>query len=105
MGKICPPDTYGAIRVNSLLLSELVIEKGLKDFILISDIEGAEAAFLYADSSALDNCSQLFIELHAVNWNGIDYTVKDLRKRIEFLGFQQMEQRGMNFYYIRYEGK
>ena len=83
LGRICSPDTKGAIKVDTVLLSEVVATNVEEDFILISDIEGAEAAFLFSDSSALENCNQLFIELHPVNWNGTDLQVKDLQKQIE----------------------
>lgn len=105
LGRICDADTKGAIRVETALLSNLVQQNVQDDYILISDIEGAEAAFLFADSDALNQCQQLFIELHPVSWKGVDFEVKDLRARIDFLGFEEIEQRGMNFYYTRNENR
>ena len=103
LGRICDPETEGAIEVEAVLLSRIVEDEVDGEFVLISDVEGAESAFLFSDSDALKNCSQLFIELHPVNWNGVDLTVQDLREQIESLGFIEKEQRGTNFYYTRHE--
>lgn len=101
LGKICEKESKNAVRVETLLLSDLVEQKD--NYILISDIEGAEAAFLFSDSDCLDSCQQLFIELHAIQWKGVQYEVQDLTERIESLGFTEVEKRGMNYYYTRYE--
>lgn len=103
LGRICDPGTEGAIEVQAMLLSKIVEREVHNEFVLISDVEGAESAFLFSDSNALDNCAQLFIELHPVNWNGIDLSVNDLREQIKSLGFVEKEQRGTNFYYTRHE--
>ncbi len=105
LGRICDAETEGAIEVEAVLLSKIVEEKVTDEFVLISDVEGAESAFLFSDSSALKNCSQLFIELHPVNWNSVDLSVDDLRQQITSLGFVEQEQRGTNFYYTRHEEK
>lgn len=105
LGRICDADTEGAIEVKAVLLSELLRQEVTEEYILISDVEGAESAFLFSDSEALKNCSQLFIELHPVKWNGVELSVDDLRQRIESLGFIEKEQKGTNFYYTRHEEK
>ena len=105
LGRICSPETEGAIKVDTVLLSEIVSKNIEDEFILISDVEGAEAAFLFSDSMALEKCNQLFIELHPVCWNGVQLEVKDLQERIELLGFKEEEQRGTNFYYSRHGKK
>lgn len=103
LGRICDAETEGAIEVKAVLLSDIVKEKVKDAFVLISDVEGAESAFLYNDAQALKKCTQLFIELHPVNWNGVELSVDDLRKQITSLGFEEKEQRGTNFYYARHE--
>jgi FkbM family methyltransferase len=105
LGRICDAQTEGAIKVDTVLLSDIVKKNVKDDFVLISDVEGAEAAFLYSDSDALESCNQLFIELHPVNWKGRELSVTELQQRIELLGFVQNEQRGMNFYYSRHGKK
>ena len=95
MGRIFSSKPEGAIKVNTVLHIEIVT----------NNFEGAEAAFLFSYSKALDNCEQLFIEFHPVSWNRVQLEVKDLQEQIELLGFKEKEQRGTNFYYSRHGKK
>jgi FkbM family methyltransferase len=51
--------------VPALTLREIVSRMGIAEFDLVSDIEGAEAAFLLQDPGALTGCRRAVIELHA----------------------------------------
>ena len=101
LGRLCAEDTPGAVKVNAVTLSTIVKNAATAEYILISDIEGAEAAFLYSDVACLQSCKQLFIELHPITWNGQQLTIDDLVKRIESLGFVMIDQRGANFYFTK----
>ena len=50
----------------------------LASYVLVADIEGAEAAILEQDAEALAGCQQIVIELHRVERGGRVHTVDDL---------------------------
>lgn len=102
-GRICDANEEGAVVIPSIPLSKLVSKHIKKDYILISDIEGAEAAFLFHDEKSLENCRQLFIELHPVEWNGKKYSVPDMVDRIIELGFELEATKFSNFYFSKDE--
>ena len=74
--------TVQEIDVPASTVSKLVSENGLRDFVLISDIEGAEAGFIFADSSELDGCKQMIIELHDTKYQGRDLRWQDLLQEL-----------------------
>ncbi|WP_232064737.1 hypothetical protein [Rhodocytophaga rosea] len=60
----------------------------VSEFVLISDIEGAEIDYIMNDVQAFKNCRQLIVELHATEYQGKKYTINDLKKLIvDRLGF------------------
>ncbi|PHR30923.1 MAG: hypothetical protein COA38_09345 [Fluviicola sp.] len=99
LGKLTDCKTNSSIDVKGSSLGKLVKSRKLDEFILISDIEGAEAAFLFHDDNCLDKCDQLFIELHSVIWNGRKLEIQDFVNRILSLGFSLVEQVKANFYF------
>ena len=101
LGRLCEASTEGAIQVKSIALSDLLRENQIGEYVLISDIEGAEVAFLFDDAECLKDCEQLFIELHEVEWDGRLYTVDILVNRILSLGFERVLQDNTNFYFRR----
>lgn len=101
LGRLCTADTPNAIRVETITLNTVVSTLRDTDYVLISDIEGAEAAYLFSDTECLKACRQLFIELHPVTWNGAQLSIDDLVSRIQLLGFELVEQRGANFYFTQ----
>ncbi len=49
----------------------------------MSDIEGAEAEFIFEDSNFLkERCKQMIVELHETNFKNHIYTKKDLASAI-----------------------
>ena len=79
-------------------LSSLLTKFSLTDFFLISDIEGAEAFFLFQDAHALDNCKGLIIELHEVAIQDKLYSIEDMVSAIEKKGFNIVERHGPNLF-------
>lgn len=53
-----------SVAVPAVTLSALLDAHDLEEYALVSDVEGAEAAFLTAESEALRGCRQIIVELH-----------------------------------------
>ncbi len=70
------------VEVPSTTIADLVRETGLRDYALISDVEGAEAGFVFADRTELDGCRQIIIELHDTEHAGRRLTWQDLRAEL-----------------------
>jgi len=80
--------------VKTATLKELIYNYQIKDFALVSDIEGAEAGMIFKDKEALIQCKQIIIELHPISYEGHTYSVNELREKIENLhGFNLIAQR------------
>jgi FkbM family methyltransferase len=82
------------VRVPALTLREILRMTNVAEFALISDIEGAEAAFLVSDPSVLDNCGRAIIELHNTTLDGEQISVFDLVDAAVRLGFRVVDQHG-----------
>ncbi|PCJ67851.1 MAG: hypothetical protein COA58_01560 [Bacteroidetes bacterium] len=54
---------------------------------MVADIEGAEKFFLLGDTSGLDGCEGMIIELHELDFEEKKYSVEDLKDTIVNLGF------------------
>jgi FkbM family methyltransferase len=80
--------------VKTATLKELIHDYQIKDFALVSDIEGAEAGMILKDKESLIQCQQMIIELHPITYEGHTYSVNELREKIEDLhGFKLITQR------------
>lgn len=64
--------------VLAVTLSGLLESHGISDYVLVSDIEGAEIGLFHHDRQALAHCRTMIIELHETTYNGEKYTVQDL---------------------------
>lgn len=72
-GKIaCRQDQGGHLIIETTTLSQVIGEHGIGDYVLVSDIEGAEAGIALQEKSALRNCKQIIIELHPTNFNDLE---------------------------------
>jgi len=80
------------IAVETTTLTELCSTYNLKDFVLVSDIEGAEVTILLNDKSSLDSCSKMIIELHDTEYNNKTYMVPDIVNLITNCGFNVTDQ-------------
>jgi FkbM family methyltransferase len=80
-------------RVPTTTLASLVSRHEIGAFVLVSDIEGAEARLLRFDAQALVNCQLLIIELHDAELEGSKVSVADLVRDItDRLGFILKDQ-------------
>jgi FkbM family methyltransferase len=84
------------IEIDSISLSQLLIDNKIEDFVLISDIEGSEISFILKDPESLKNCQLIIMETHEVSYNGQIYTTEFMKTRIESLGFQLIDRHGVN---------
>jgi FkbM family methyltransferase len=83
------------IRVETVTLGHIISRFGLKEYCLVADIEGAEAAFILADHAALERCQQMIIELHNAEFRGSRYSIEELRASLtERHSFRQKAVRG-----------
>lgn len=69
-------------------------------YVLICDIEGMEIEIISHDKQSLQNCRQLFIELHKAWYLTDIFEVHELETFITGLGFQLVERDGNVFYFI-----
>jgi FkbM family methyltransferase len=82
------------IRVPALTLREILHRTKVAEFDLVSDIEGAEAAFLLQDPGALNGCRRAVIELHDSTLTGGKVSVPDLMAAALAAGFHVVSRHG-----------
>lgn len=88
-------NTVRRVKVTASTIRSIVRESGLRDFALISDIEGAEAGFIYGDKDELDGCRQILIELHDTDHKGIKIRWEELLQELQVRhGFRVVDQHG-----------
>jgi SAM-dependent methyltransferase len=80
------------LRVPAVDLAAVIC--GWTRYALVCDIEGAEAALIFAAHPALTGASRLVIELHDTTYLGAAVTVADLRQALLDLGFLPVQERG-----------
>lgn len=93
MGKISKTDSESN-QMSSL--SQLIKKYNFSEFVLVSDIEGAEYFVLNEDDAVFNVIPLLIIELHPIEIENALISVEDLKLRIETLGYQILEQYGSN---------
>ncbi len=64
--------------VQIISLSNLIAENCINEYVLICDIEGAEAGLLMNDKSSLEKCRLMIIELHETKYGGKTVTISDM---------------------------
>jgi len=92
LGAIRPHDA--AVKVPALTLREILRQTGVSDFDLVSDIEGAESAFLLQDPDVLRGCRRAVIELHDTTVDGRAVTVSDLLEAAAAAGLRIIRRHG-----------
>lgn len=93
MGKISKSD----IASNNMNSLSAILEKyKIQDYILVSDIEGAEYFVLNENEAVFKNCSMLIMELHPIQIDDKLISVEDLKVRIQEIGYSIIEQYGSN---------
>ena len=90
-GKIQKTDNLNTNNVN---LIDIITSKNIdNDFVLISDIEGAEYFVIFeSDKEVFKNCSIMIMELHDIEIDGNLITPEIMIDKITALGFTIVEQ-------------
>jgi hypothetical protein len=81
------------IRVPALSLSAIAAQVGFREYALVSDIEGAEASFIF-NPGELDGCIAMVIELHDCYHNGRHVTSNEMTEEVQRQGFTLLGRRG-----------
>lgn len=93
MGKISKSNV---VSNNMNSLSTILEKYKIQDYILVSDIEGAEYFVLSENESVFENCPMLIMELHPIQIEDKLISVEDLKVKIQELGYSIVEQYGSN---------
>ena len=93
MGKISKTDSQSN-KMSSL--SQLIKKYNFSEFVLVSDIEGAEYFVLNENDAVFNAIPLLIIELHPIEIENTLISVEDLKTRIQALGYEILEQYGSN---------
>ena len=94
-------ENKGDALVPTVSLSEYLSKNEIKDYVLISDIEGEESELLFNDPESLENCQMLIIELHNTNRQEGAVSVNDMKDQILELGFTILDSYGPNYVFVR----
>jgi FkbM family methyltransferase len=89
-----PRTGESTVEVPALTLREILRRTGVADFDLVSDIEGAEAAFLLNDPAVLDRCGRAVIEFHDTTVTGGNVSIFDLIDVTVAAGLRVVSRRG-----------
>lgn len=92
LGAVRPHDA--AVGVPALTLREILRRTGVSDFDLVSDIEGAESAFLLQDPDVLRECRRAVLELHDTTAGGRTVSVSDLLEAAVAAGLRIIRRHG-----------
>ena len=73
-------NTNSLVAVEAMPLHDLISKYDIGEYVLVSDIEGAEAEILVSetDTRVFENCKQIVFELHQTSYKGKQYTQQDL---------------------------
>jgi FkbM family methyltransferase len=78
--------------IEGVSLTQLVDIIAEEEFVLISDIEGAEINFLKAETHTLLKCKMIIIELHETTYEGRKYNIAALIQIIQALHFELIDK-------------
>jgi FkbM family methyltransferase len=99
-GKVVRGET--GIRIRNTTLTEILREQEIGEYILVADIEGAEAGLLLEDGDALAKCRQLVIELHNASFRDNWITSEQMARLLaEEHGFTLLENYGAVYAFAR----
>lgn len=83
-----------SVSVPALTLSEVVQQSDFPEYVLVSDIEGAEISFILSDTMSLRACRRMIIELHDVKSGGHEIKYGELLDALIATGFRIIDRRG-----------
>jgi FkbM family methyltransferase len=87
-----------SLQVPVETLNSMWRKSGFQEYVLVSDIEGAEAGYIFQDAVTLVPCRQIIAELHETIFTGHRYSVDYLREQLEKThGFQMKASHGPVF--------
>jgi FkbM family methyltransferase len=89
-----PRPREAVVQVPAMTLREILRRTDVVDFDLVSDIEGAEAAFLLRDPDVLSGCRRAVLELHDTTLGGDNVSVFDLMDASVAAGFDIVSRHG-----------
>jgi FkbM family methyltransferase len=92
LGAALPQDT--AVEVPTVTLREILRRTGITDFDLVSDIEGAESAFLLQDPEVLRKCQRAVIELHDATFDDRAVLMSELLDATVAVGLRVIRRHG-----------
>ena len=90
--RVCEASKPGRT-VPATTLAAVIEKAGVGDFILVSDIEGAEAGMFDRDADALTRCRRMIVELHEATYGGRTYGVPDLIEMVHTNTGMRMRER------------
>lgn len=93
MGKILKSNNSTQTLIS---LSSILKKENINNYVLISDIEGAEYFILNEDKNVFNNCSLIIMEMHDIEIEDRVINVADLVNMIIALGFTIVERYGSN---------
>ena len=102
--KYSPKDLDIGLKVISLpalTLRSIVKQNNLGEFVLVSDIEGAESELLKYDKDVLSKCGLIFIELHNINVNEEQINITFMVEQIKSLGYEVLDSDGSAVYVFK----
>ena len=81
--------------VKTITLSNLLHSYDISEYVLVCDIEGAEAQIIDKDGLSLSKCRQIILELHDTTLDGRDISIDDMLGTLtQRLGFRLRDQHG-----------
>jgi FkbM family methyltransferase len=89
------------VRVPATTLSSIVRDHQLREYCLVSDIEGAEGGLIRHDAAALEGCRQIIIELHEAQVDGRQLSPAELAAALVAIGYQARAQYGPVYVFER----
>jgi len=89
-----PRPHEATVPVPAVTLRDILRRTGVAHYDLVSDIEGAEAAFLLHDAGVLERCGRGVIELHNTAVDGAEVSVDDLLGALAAAGFRIVSRHG-----------
>jgi FkbM family methyltransferase len=89
------------VQVPAMTLRDILQRTGVTDFDLVSDIEGAEVAFLLQDAGVLDGCRRGVVELHETTLGEEKVSVFDLIDAVAAAGFRIVSRHGPVVAFVR----
>ncbi len=89
------------VEVDAITLHEILDDRQIDDYSLVTDIEGAELALLLNEEAALERCRAIIIEIEAWDYCGETYSQNRIRNLILALGFVEAYTYGRCVAFLR----